>query len=1056
MTPSSNIPKFTSFRPKPKLTEEPPKDEALGPEKIPKEEAQRERRRSSPRSKRYREHDHVLSKSSGDEKPPKKKSRSDRRESPPHVENDSKHDSVASRIYYSDRRGDPGVLKYGSLDRRDIPTYRRYGYGCVLGLSADEKIDRENSTDKELYTRSAVHKGQERLLMKKRGAKEGSRSLRLIKTDQTGTDIDRDFVPLSKSRQREHPGDSEDEKPEKDQAPEVDYRGIEGRRTSEPVDPDTHYESDTQDMSVSAEVTKKNSELVRMTREQPENLQAWKDLIDHQEAMMKLDRSTSELSPSDKQHLADVRISTYEQALRKTTRDQEAQVELHLGLLHEARRHWDEPKLAKKWQSVLAEHPCSISLWLEYLDFIQSSLGRFTYEDCKYAFLRCIKALLSASEISVEDILHVFIRLTTMIQEAGYQELALASWQIVLQHKVLDLPGGIAISPDHRLKSLMEFWESELPRIGEPETTHYLFPPDTSPLKVSDTPNKTFQSFERRETEQMTQLRYPGRSTDEVDEDVDEDPFRIVWCSDLEDFRPVIKCDFPQVSLVQAFLCFCKLPPIPHADASREKWWSDPFLQRRSPRSTDQQHETGSFSQTLGRYSNSSIQSNRMTFELLMKQDFSLDDVRLDPAFLKQVLNVLATGSASDESIGEYLLAFESKHFSSIAPKTAKSLLKMRPTSLRLYNAYGLVESYRGNSARADQVFSMALSMQKGDCPLSTMEALQLLNSWVWEALQKEDNDEALWRIISPRGQISARRGQEVRPDPNTLLSARELLSATTERALLSGDYTSAVLSTSLLALLSYLSSNSDPDPAIASHLGLSAWFSIHKLSASPSAELHAQSICRFLTHHATHAPIVKPALIRTTLEPLIANFPNNTVLLSLYAANEARFALDDRVRGIMHQTALQRSDNTSVAGWAFAIHHETLKGEIAGSTEHSIRALYKRATDSTGASCSALWCQYLRFEMAQLEKERARRFDKKPRKDGKKSKWESRVDEAAQRVKETFYAGLKKLPWCKDFIVLVFGLARDVFKEEELWRIYHVMVEKQLRLYVDLDDGAE
>jgi hypothetical protein len=945
------------------------------------------------------------------------------------------------------------VLKYGSLDRRDVPAYRRHGYGCVLGLSADEKIDRENSTDRKIYTKSAIRKGQERLLTKKNGIREDSRSLRLIKTDQSGPDIDCDFISLSRSRKRKYPGDSEDENPGNDQMSEVDYRGIEGRRTSEPVDPDTHYESDTQDMSANLGVTKRNSELVRKTREQPENLQAWKDLIDHQEAMMKLDRSTSELSPSDKQHLADVRISTYEQALRKTINDQPAQVELYLGLLHEARRHWDEPKLANKWQSVLAEHPCSISLWLEYLDFIQSSLSRFTYGDCKQAFLRCIKTLLSASEIPVEDILHVFIRLTSMIQEAGYQELALALWQGVLQYKILQPTTIVTSSANDMMSCFIQFWESELPRIGELETGYRSPPTQTASLKMPNTSSNTFEAFERVEMEQMIQLRYPGRSTDEVDDD--EDPFHIVFFSDLEDYFPVIRSDFPQVSLVQAFLCFCRLPPIPYADASRERWWSDPFLQRRASRSTDQQDETSSFSRSLGKYSNASLQSNRMTIELLMKQDFSLDDVRLDAVFLKRILNVLATESTSDESFGEYLLAFESKHFPSDAPKTAKSLLKIHPTSLRLYNAYGLVESHRGNSARADQVFSMALSMQKGDSPLSTLEALQLFNSWVWEALEKDDNNEALWRIISPRGQISARSEHKVQPEPEALVRTRELISSATEHALLSQNYTFAVLSTSLLALFSYLSSNSDPEPALASHFGLSAWFDSHKLSTSPSAELHAQSICRFLAHHAVHAPIVKPALIRTTLEPHIARFPNNTILLSLYAANEARFSLDDRVRGIMHQTALQRSDDTSVAGWAFAIHHEMLKGEIAGSTAHSIRALYKRATDSTGANCPALWCDYLCFEVAQLEKEQARRLDKKPRKDDKKSKWEVRVDEAGQRVKETFYAGLKKLPWCKEFIMLVFKLARGVFGEEELWRIYHVMVEKELRLYVDLDDAV-
>jgi len=44
-------------------------------------------------------------------------------------------------------------------------------------------------------------------------------------------------------------------------------------------------------------------------------------------------------------------------------------------------------------------------------------------------------------------------------------------------------------------------------------------------------------------------------------------------------------------------------------------------------------------------------------------------------------------------------------------------------------------------------------------------------------------------------------------------------------------------------------------------------------------------------------------------LERHTNNIHNNTGLLALYAANESRFAIDDRVRGIMFQSVLQSSD---------------------------------------------------------------------------------------------------------------------------------------------------
>jgi hypothetical protein len=383
-------------------------------------------------------------------------------------------------------------------------------------------------------------------------------------------------------------------------------------------------------------------------------------------------------------------------------------------------------------------------------------------------------------------------------------------------------------------------------------------------------------------------------------------------------------------------------------------------------------------------------------------------------------------------------------------------LLKARPTSQRLYNAYGLSESRRGNSAKADQVFSAALNMQTSTTPLATHDSLELFSNWVWEALSCGEATEALWRLTSPNGNIT-KSAADTKPGHYIVAQAQELLRGVCERALLRNDYPSAISSTTQLALLAYLSNDLDVSTALTTHKNLTSWLTSHNLQTSPFAELHAQTIARLLTYHVTQAPIVRPALIRSTLEPLIAYFPDNTIFLSLYAANEARFSIDDRVRAIMLQTALHSRETTSVVGWAFAIHFETLKGEIAGSTSHSIRALYKRATGSTGAHCPAMWVAYIYFELAQLEMARRKGVHEKgkPRKDGKKRAWDTRLEEAEARVKETFYEGLRKVPWCKDYVMLVFTNASSVFTEEELLNVYRVMEEKELRVYVELDNSS-
>ena len=1014
---ASNIPKFASFRPKPKAAPESPKE----PQHHEKAE------RSS------------------------KEKRSTKGTSPSPKRVIHEHDSSKDRPYFSDRRGDPDVLRYGSMNRYDIPPYRRFGHGFILGLSVNQKIDREYSTDRKILVMPATRRRQERLLTSKRANKSGERALRLLKTEAPDVDHAQDFLSLSANTKRKR-DDSEDEAAEME--PETDYRGIEGPKSTEPMDPDTQYESDP-DVIIDTEVTRKNSQLARQTKQHPGDLQSWLELIKHQEAMLKLERPSAELTASDRAHLADVRISTYEEALKKIGADQDSKLELYKGLLEEAERAWDSARLASKWKDVLAKHPQSVELWMKYLDFVQSRFTSFKFEECRATFFKCIDSLrTNKSEMSPEQTLHILLRLTSMTHEAGYQELALAVWQAVLEHHLL----RPEVNTD--LQAFEQFWETEVSRIGEFGAKGWKHsnlddtpPPGPSSLLKKDALDAVFEDFRKREVEATSVLRLPGRTSDDVAED---DAFHTIFFSDVEPYLIIISPEIPATLMIEAFLCFCGLPNLPHRIPQQRTWSSDPFLQRHLHSASPDTDESTELTKVIKSFSNYSAKHFRMTTELLFEQSFSLDAIRLDADFVRRLFKLLASDPSSDDIIGEYLLAFESRHFPSEAFKSAKRLLKARPSSLRLYNAYGLVESRLGNSAKADQVFSMALSMQKGVSVLSASWSLELFSNWVWEALRRGEHSEALWRLVSPNGNFSAGAAKDSHPG-NTLLEMGHLtLSQKSEHALLHHDYTTAITSTSLLALLAYLTHNNSASHALELHAHLTSWFASHHLSTSAVAELHAQSIAHLLTHHTTHAPIVKPSLIRSTLEPLISRFPTNTILLALYAANEARFSIDDRVRGIMHQNALQSPEERSIAGWAFAIHHETLKGEIAGSTTHSIRALYKRATESTtGSRCPALWKAYVKFELRCLRDDQSRqRADKRPRRDGKKSRWEVRVEEAEQRVKDTFYAGLRNLPWCKEYIMLAFTEARDVFGEEDKGRLYRVMLEKELRLYVELDDG--
>jgi len=1002
---SASIPKFASFRPKPKAAPEPSK------------KPQHEKARQSSEDKSTRPHS------------PTRKS--------------LEEDTTANRAYFRDRRGDLDIVRYGTLNRYDIPSYRRFGHGYVLGISTDQKIDREYTTEKAIYITPARGKRQKRLLTDKHASRWNERALKLVGTI-TEDELQQDFVLLSTNTKRKR-SDSVDE----DEAmPETDYRGIEGPKSVEPSDPDIQYESDA-DVAIDVEITRKNACLVRQTREHPEDLSGWLALIAHQEAMLRLERLSAELTASDKAHLADIRISMYEEALKKIGKDHESQVKLYTGLLKEAEKAWDGAKLASKWKELLGKYPQSVTLWMMHLDFVQSRFTNYKFEDCRAVFLKGMGALSASGNISHSTTLHILLRLTSMAHEAGYQELALAIWQALLEYHLMRPEGDVSI------EAFESFWDSELPRIGEPGAKGWKHcspsddatPTDVLPLHDKNASIGFFEDFQSREMDATVKLRYPGRASDNVAED---DAFHSIFFDDLKPYLDVAIHGISATLLIDAFMCFCSLPPLP-TTGIQPGWWSDPFLQRHWHLSTSSVEPTH-FTQTLKRFSACPVKRFQMTTELLFQEDFSLGGINLSPGFIRRLLKLLVLESMlSRDVFGEYLLAFECHHFPNDVFKTAKILLKGQPMHSRLYNAYGLFESSFGNSAKADQVFHTVLFMRHSNTASLTSETLELFTNWVWEALLRGEQTEAWWRLTSHTNPPT-QRAKNVQPDNSPIDSARTTLMEMSERALLDHEYAIAVRSSALLALLTYFSNDCNAEQALEVHHSLSAWFVSHKLSNSPPAEIQAQEIARFLTHHVAHAPIVKPSLIRTTLEPLISRFPNNTILLSLYAANEARFSIDDRVRGIMHQNTLHSSEERSIAGWAFAIHYEMLKGEISGSTSHSIRALYKRAIDSTGAHCPALWKAYVHFELAQLERERARRTSKSLRHEGKKSKWGARIEEAEQRVKDTFYAGLKNLPWCKEYIMLVFTDAKDVFGDVEKWKLSRVLLEKELRLYVELD----
>lgn len=202
------------------------------------------------------------------------------------------------------------------------------------------------------------------------------------------------------------------------------------------------------------------------------------------------------------------------------------------------------------------------------------------------------------------------------------------------------------------------------------------------------------------------------------------------------------------------------------------------------------------------------------------------------------------------------------------------------------------------------------------------------------------------------------------------------------------------------------------------------------------SQELIRQSFARLLYHHVESSRDYSPSVIRSFFAESVAQFPLNTMFLSLYSWIEGRFRLDDRVRSIMRHVLLDRNRNEhgeqqgSVIGHFFAIHTEIHRGVTLGSNVHAVRGTFERAVASrNGAHSAGLWKLYFLFEI-------------------------SRND--LNRAKSVFYRGLRFCPWAKALYMLAFEYLRPVMHETELRGLYELMGEKELRIHVSFGDGSD
>jgi hypothetical protein len=929
----ASAPKFSSF--KPKATSEnlnPHLDAQLEAKPNENQERRHHRRHHRSRSKSQERHrSHV-------EKPQEKP-----------LVIPSQAEVPSSEIFVTDLKGDVQNLVYGKLHRYDIPLFHRIGRGSVLGASRFLKIDRSIPDDDGIVLTEDRRGGHKR--EKYAFSRNEKKEFKLLKIRSKPVSQDElvsnpDFIPFPSERGQKSRNENSDSEQER-----THYRSIEGKAKpgKTPDDEYLEYASDSE-AEKGRTITDdeahrlKGAELSKIIQKRPEDFDAWLALINHQDSLFGKgpDVTGPRTTQAEMNSIAEIKIHLYEKALEKAGTTSEKRNRLLIGLMDEGLKIWSPKVHSEKWAQILREDMSSKVLWKKYIDFRLHDLRDFSYEAVQNIFVERIGQLKAGttsektSEVDMfslyEQLIYVVLRATIFMNESGYSEISIAVWQALLEFNIC-WPKAVDQSQNELLESFKDFWESEVPRLGEQDARGWkdfinsndqtvpdtVFDPETPEefMKSAD----IFGGWALAEGFRASASKIPARTMDET---IENDPFRVILWSDIEGYMFF----FAQTSLsealshmlVVAFLAFCHLPSLPPLNSDNTHSWStDSFIRDEvldwNRVSIDQNYlnikETADgmnlsqFESVHAKYVSNDEKSKNEPFteipNCFITSTDSLFGVRYwarslnpwtdaygkehptstkghlssnhmgksgemqdnmhacKPAFYQFIRNALKSLAASSEndSVAEYYLAFEWCNEPQDIKKVAKQLIRYRPTSMKLYNDYALIEWHKGNKDTSGGIFAAALGMRSSLPEKEQDNTIILWKTWAWCFLDDGDLQNALKCILSIANGDPKTVSTVNDASPATYLKAKQHLSSNQDYFLSSGNKYIACIYAECLALLHYLSNtenSSDREGRLRRALESFDNFSIHLIARDfRQSSLHEflyQSSARLLYHH--------------------------------------------------------------------------------------------------------------------------------------------------------------------------------------------------------------
>ncbi|KAI4592455.1 hypothetical protein KJ359_011152 [Pestalotiopsis sp. 9143b] len=1050
----SSVPKFGSFKRKPESVPTP--EQEAGQKKTRQEDSGAQSHHRRPRHRQDDTSSSALVRSSEREH--------SRKTSPPARRFDVSQRSAAPRsldneLFTIDKRGDPLIRRYGGNDRYAVPSYRRFGRGRLLG--SDAFFRTEPNGNREVFFLRSYHDGASELSRDRKSilAKSGGGLGDVLRLRQdkakafTGTE---DFLPLKQSKKRKRSRSGSDDSVSADRP---SYRSIHGmsKRHEEALASDENYSSDSSmDSSVDTPdpIKMRSIDLTARVKDNPADIPAWIELVEHQDVLRDL-HSSDGRSPTlaEVKSYADIKLSMLEKAM-KHCQTPDRVTDLRLRMMVEGEKIWDLKTANHRWEDLMASHGNDFRVWTAYMNFKQTNLPQFTYEGIKRLYvekLRSIKSQLatvdseSGSRVLCCQLVIVHSRALQFIADAGYAELAMAAWQAILELHFQRPPSLLAGPQDMALASLQNFWESEVPRIGEDGAKGWAVheinqgseePPEPRTWNNFDSPptRDHFKAWATVERHKAQEAKCPART---MDDGIEDDPYRVVMYADFEDllfFAPQPSLPLMQEQLLDTFPNFCQMPPVLFSSNDAQPILHGQFLnggQKACITDRKSQSQQDHIVHGVKKPDFSwAIQSLAKTTDVLfpLADWFKYTQPANDIMFPEQrsiVSNVLKQlcSSVKIAELATYYLAYDNVNNPGSRKKTAKTLLKDNPSHVDLYLGFARAEFSKNSGDTAKNILSAALGLTG----LTLHDRLRLCISQSWMDLYNGHLTKALAQLCL----VMEEPASEDPVSPARMLKCRELLTRNRDQLLSSRAVNDAVIFAEALSLLEYMTgasgkesqsgSQGDIWSAVATVKRFSDQLTSRGLSGSPAQEKLFQAATHLLYYHSCHGPY-RPGFFRECIEEYIRVFPRNTMFLVLYAWREDRIGIEDRVRSILDGLVLSKQ-NDCVSSRIFAI-----KYEMAAGNAHSTRAAFDRAVESDSCKHNAgIWISYIRYCHDE--------------------------GELRPKAKSVFYRAIQRCPWSKDVFMEAFvTLSRDM-DSSELRSVYSTLCDKGLRVHVELDE---